>query len=33
VEPAGAIGDVTQAVLETFAGSRVTATRIRDEPG
>ena len=27
----GAVSDVTQAVLDTFAGSRVTATRLHDE--
>ena len=29
--PSGAVSDVTQAVLETFAGSRVTATRLHDD--
>lgn len=27
----GTVSDVTQAVLDTFAGSRVTATRLHDE--
>jgi len=27
----GAVSDITQAVLETFAGSRVTATRLHDD--
>jgi pyruvate/2-oxoglutarate/acetoin dehydrogenase E1 component len=27
----GAVSEVTQAVLDTFAGSRVTATRLHDE--
>ena len=27
----GSVSDVTQAVLDTFAGSRVTATRLHDE--
>jgi hypothetical protein len=27
----GAVSDVTQAVLDTFAGSRVTATRLHDD--
>ena len=33
--PSGAVSDLAQAVLETFAGSRVTATRLRDaaDPG
>ncbi len=29
----GAVSDVTQAVLDTFAGSRVTATRLHDDSG
>ena len=29
----GAVSDVTQAVLDTFAGSRVTATRLHDDTG
>jgi len=29
--PSGAVSDVTQAVLGTFAGSRVTATRLHDD--
>ncbi len=29
--PSGAVSDITQAVLETFAGSRVTATRLHDD--
>ncbi|MBV9525340.1 MAG: DNA polymerase III subunit gamma/tau [Candidatus Dormibacteraeota bacterium] len=29
--PAGTLSDVTQAVLQTFAGSRVTGTRAREE--
>ncbi len=29
--PSGTVSDVTQAVLETFAGSRVTATRLHDD--
>jgi DNA polymerase-3 subunit gamma/tau len=29
--PSGAVSDVTQAVLDTFAGSRVTATRLHDD--
>jgi hypothetical protein len=32
-EAPGAVSDVTQAVLDTFAGSRVTSTRIRDDAG
>lgn len=27
----GAVSDVTQAVLDTFAGSRITATRLHDD--
>jgi hypothetical protein len=27
----GAVSDITQAVLDTFAGSRVTATRLHDD--
>jgi hypothetical protein len=27
----GTVSDVTQAVLDTFAGSRVTATRLHDD--
>jgi DNA polymerase III subunit gamma/tau len=30
-EAAGKVSDVTQAVLDTFAGSRVTATRLHDD--
>jgi hypothetical protein len=29
--PSGSVSDVTQAVLDTFAGSRVTATRLHDD--
>ena len=29
--PSGAVSDITQAVLDTFAGSRVTATRLHDD--
>jgi hypothetical protein len=29
--PSGTVSDVTQAVLDTFAGSRVTATRLHDD--
>ena len=29
----GSVSDVTQAVLDTFSGSRVTSTRIRDDGG
>jgi hypothetical protein len=29
----GSVSDVTQAVLDTFAGSRVTATRLHDDTG
>jgi DNA polymerase III subunit gamma/tau len=29
----GSVSDVTQAVLDTFAGSRVTATRLHDDSG
>ncbi len=29
----GTVSDVTQAVLDTFAGSRVTATRLHDDSG
>ena len=31
--PSGAVSDITQAVLDTFAGSRVTATRLHDDTG
>ncbi len=31
--PSGAVSEVTQAVLDTFAGSRVTATRLHDDSG
>jgi len=30
-EISGTVSDITQAVLDTFAGSRVTATRLHDE--
>ena len=30
-EAPGTVSDVTQAVLDTFAGSRVTATRLHDD--
>jgi DNA polymerase-3 subunit gamma/tau len=30
-EVSGAVSDITQAVLDTFAGSRVTATRLHDD--
>jgi DNA polymerase III subunit gamma/tau len=30
-EATGAVSDITQAVLDTFAGSRVTATRLHDD--
>jgi DNA polymerase III subunit gamma/tau len=30
-EPSGTVSDITQAVLDTFAGSRVTATRLHDD--
>jgi DNA polymerase-3 subunit gamma/tau len=29
--PSGSVSDITQAVLDTFAGSRVTATRLHDD--
>ena len=29
----GSVSDITQAVLDTFAGSRVTATRLHDDTG
>jgi DNA polymerase-3 subunit gamma/tau len=29
--PSGSVSDVTQAVLDTFAGSRITATRLHDD--
>jgi hypothetical protein len=32
-EAPGTVSDLTQAVLDTFAGSRVTSTRIRDDAG
>jgi DNA polymerase-3 subunit gamma/tau len=32
-ETIGTVSDLTQAVLDTFSGSRVTATRIRDDAG
>ena len=31
--PSGSVSDITQAVLDTFAGSRVTATRLHDDTG
>ena len=30
-EVSGTVSDITQAVLDTFAGSRVTATRLHDD--
>jgi hypothetical protein len=30
-EASGTVSDITQAVLDTFAGSRVTATRLHDD--
>ena len=31
--PSGSVSEVTQAVLDTFTGSRVTATRLHDDTG